>query len=93
MVDDDILDPMQPIGTSSEPLYIKMPVSPEFYDANFKVLSHKINWQLLSNGGVPIQYFFENGYYFAIKEINKTKNILLNDIQKLKNINTLHILI
>lgn len=66
MVDDDILDPMQPIGTSSEPLYIKMPVSPEFYDANFKVLSHKINWQLLSNGGVPIQYFFEDGYYFDV---------------------------
>ena len=66
MVDDDILDPMQPIGTSSEPLYINMPVSPEFYGANFKVLSHKINWQLLSNGGVPIQYFFEDGYYFDV---------------------------
>ena len=66
MVDDDILDPMQPIGTSNEPLYIMMPVSPEFYDANFKVLSHKINWQLMCNGGVPLRYFCGGGYRFEV---------------------------
>ncbi len=77
MAKEGVLDPMQPIGASFEQLYIMMPIAPEFYDANFKVLSSPIDWQLCCNGSKPLDriYFdyarieddsFDKKYYYDV---------------------------
>ena len=71
MVNDDILDPMQPIGNSDEVLYTMLPIGLEFHEANYKVFSHTIDWQVMKNGSNPLSYLAtfikeEGDYYYNI---------------------------
>lgn len=52
MVNENIINPNQEVGVSSEPIYELLPVYQEYYKANLEIISNPlINWNKYSNGG------------------------------------------
>ena len=95
LVNCSIIDPNQPVGASSEPLYEMLPIGIEYYDTNLKVISNPIiNWSMYSNGSHTLDRMcchytnskekskeFETKYYHdIIMTAIKSSCSLFNDI-------------